>query len=277
MQRKLLSAALAAVLLFTVFTACSRGEQQSAASEMTEPSTAETAPPIDPANATPEEAAANNGAIPASEIDLIQFEAPKAGDKIAVMTTSMGVMKIRLFPEDAPKTVENFIGLSEKGYYNGIAFHRVVEDFMIQGGDPTGTGMGGESIYSTREGDKGLFEDEFSMKLWNFRGALSMANSGPNTNSSQFFIVQRSEVTDGEISDMRGIQYPEEVVDQYAAIGGTPSLDWKHTVFGMVIEGLDVLDEIAAVEVTATADARKELSVPVEPVIIENIVIETVK
>lgn len=108
----------------------------------------------------------------------------QAGEVLVEMNTTLGTIKIKLFPEQAPKTVENFLGHAKSGYYNGIIFHRVIQDFMIQGGDPTGTGMGGESIW----GDS--FEDEFSNELFNLRGALSMANAGPNTNGSQFFIVQ---------------------------------------------------------------------------------------
>ena len=94
----------------------------------------------------------------------------------AVLKTNQGEIKIQLFPEQAPMTVENFIRLAQKGYYDGTIFHRVISDFMIQGGDPTGTGMGGESLW----GD--AFEDEFSDEVFNLRGALSMANAGPNTN-----------------------------------------------------------------------------------------------
>ncbi|TDL95470.1 peptidylprolyl isomerase [Macrococcus brunensis] len=159
------------------------------------------------------------------------------------LVTSMGTMKIKLFPELAPKTVENFIGLAEKGYYEGITFHRVINDFMIQGGDPSGTGMGGESIY----GDS--FEDEFSMEAFNLYGALSMANAGPNTNGSQFFIVQMKDVPAQMLSQLKQGGWPEEIVDAYGEKGGTPWLDQKHTVFGQVIEGLDVLEAIAAVKV----------------------------
>lgn len=111
-----------------------------------------------------------------------------ANEALVVMNTTMGPIKIKLFPEQAPKTVENFLTHAENGYYDGIIFHRVIEDFMIQGGDPTGTGMGGASIYGE------TFEDEFSMELFNLKGALSMANAGPGTNGSQFFIVHASEV-----------------------------------------------------------------------------------
>lgn len=113
-----------------------------------------------------------------------QLDKPIKGDTVALIKTNKGDIKIRLFPDKAPKTVENFVTHSKNGYYNGIIFHRVIKGFMIQGGDPTGTGRGGESIWG-----KG-FEDEFSPELHNFRGALSMANTGmPFSNGSQFFIV----------------------------------------------------------------------------------------
>ena len=113
-----------------------------------------------------------------------QLEMPSAGDTVAILHTSMGDISIRLFPEAAPKAVENFVDLAKQGYYDGLTFHRVMNDFMIQGGDPQGDGSGGESKWGT------AFEDEFDQKLLNLRGALSMANSGVNTNGSQFFINQ---------------------------------------------------------------------------------------
>ena len=113
-----------------------------------------------------------------------QQEMPEEGDTVAIMHTSKGDICIRLFPEAAPKAVENFTTHAKNGYYDGLTFHRVIEDFMIQGGDPDGTGAGGKSIW----GDS--FEDEFDKKLMNIRGSLAMANSGENTNGSQFFINQ---------------------------------------------------------------------------------------
>ena len=115
-----------------------------------------------------------------------QLDAPQKGEEIVVLETSLGTIKIRLFPDYVPKTVENFVGLVKEGYYDGITFHRVINDFMIQGGDPTGTGSGGESLWGED------FEDEFCDKLNNIRGSLAMANAGVNTNSSQFFINQKS-------------------------------------------------------------------------------------
>ena len=114
-----------------------------------------------------------------------QQEMPAVGDTIAIMHTTMGDIYIRFFPEAAPKAVENFTTHAKNGYYNGLTFHRVMKDFMIQGGDPKGDGTGGDNIWGT-EG----FEDEFDKKLMNIRGSLAMANSGANTNGSQFFINQ---------------------------------------------------------------------------------------
>lgn len=113
-----------------------------------------------------------------------QLDMPAVGDTIAVMHTSMGDITLRFFPEAAPKAVDNFIKHSQNGYYDGLTFHRVIDDFMIQGGDPKGDGTGGESYWGKD------FEDEFDQKLLNLRGSISMANSGLNTNGSQFFINQ---------------------------------------------------------------------------------------
>ena len=165
-----------------------------------------------------------------------------AGEVLVEMNTTMGAVKIKLFPEQAPKTVENFLGHAESGYYNGIIFHRVIKDFMIQGGDPTGTGMGGQSIWG------GSFEDEFHPDLYNIRGALSMANAGPGTNGSQFFIVQAKQVQVPMLKQMEVRGWDKEAVDLYKKNGGTPWLDGKHTVFGQVVEGMDVIDAIAEVE-----------------------------
>jgi cyclophilin family peptidyl-prolyl cis-trans isomerase len=132
----------------------------------------------------------------------------------ATLHTNHGPVELELYDEDAPKTVENFRKLAGDGFYNGVIFHRVIPDFMIQGGDPTGTGSGGPG-YS--------FEDEFNDHPVD-RGALAMANAGPNTNGSQFFIVTAD---------------------------ACPWLDGKHTVFGQVTDGMDVVDAISQVETGA--------------------------
>lgn len=189
-----------------------------------------------------------------------------AGDTLATIKTNMGEIKVKLFPEEAPKTVENFTTHAKKGYYNGLIFHRVIKDFMIQGGDPTGTGMGGESIW----GDS--FEDEFDVKLHNIKGALSMANAGPNTNGSQFFIVQADNVPANMIGQMKEMpeSFPEDIVKAYEEKGGTPWLDFRHTVFGQVVEGIEVVDSIANVKV-GPGDK------PVDNVVIETINIEIIQ
>lgn len=142
----------------------------------------------------------------------MQHPLPQNTDEVAVMETSKGKIILRFFPEFAPKTVENFTELSKKGYYDGIKFHRVIEGFMIQGGDPLGNGTGGESVWG------GSFEDEFHDDAKNNRGSISMANAGPNTNGSQFFINQKD----------------------------NNFLDNRHAVFGEVILGMDTVDSISA-------------------------------
>ena len=143
------------------------------------------------------------------------------------LTTNHGAIEIELFPDEAPKTVDNFVKLARDGFYDGVIFHRVIPDFMIQGGDPTGTGSGGPG-YS--------FEDEFNEHKVE-RGALAMANAGPNTNGSQFFIVTTE---------------------------AAPWLDGKHTVFGRVTGGMDVVDTISELP----TDARDK---PREDVVIESV------
>lgn len=194
-----------------------------------------------------------------------QLKPLEAGDTLATIKTNMGEIKIKLFPAEAPKTVENFTTHAKNGYYDSLIFHRVIKDFMIQGGDPTGTGMGGESIWGHS------FEDEFDVKLHNIKGALSMANAGPNTNGSQFFIVQADSVPGNMLEQMKEMpeSFPEDIVKAYEEKGGTPWLDFRHTVFGQVVEGIDVVDSIADVAV-GTADK------PLDDVIIETITVETV-
>ncbi|QQZ10519.1 peptidylprolyl isomerase [Heyndrickxia vini] len=180
-------------------------------------------------------------------------------EKVIEMQTNMGNIKIKLFPELAPKTVENFVKHSQDGYYEGVTFHRIINGFMIQGGDPQGNGTGGESIYGAP------FEDEFSQQLFNFRGALSMANAGPNTNGSQFFIVQSVAVDPRMKGQMERAGYPEEVINAYMENGGTPHLDFRHTVFGHVIEGMDIVDKIAEVK-TDMQDRPVQFDVVIEKI-----------
>ncbi len=147
----------------------------------------------------------------------------------AIIQTNHGPIHVELYPDDAPKTVDNFVKLANDGFYDSVIFHRVIPDFMIQGGDPTGTGSGGPGY---------TFEDEFNHHKVE-RGALAMANAGPNTNGSQFFVVTTE---------------------------AAPWLDGKHTVFGRVTDGMDVVDKIAE----QPRDGRDK---PHEDVVIESVAV----
>ena len=250
---KQLALLLAAVLTVGLVTACSPSGEESSQSQSSSSSQSQSVETTGSSDYLFEEGST-----------LLQFTKPADDAQIAVVTTSMGEIQIMFFPEQAPKAVENFTTLAEKGYYNGLRFHRVIDGFMIQGGDPNGNGTGGQSIWGEP------FEDEFSKELHNFRGALSMANSGENTNGSQFFIVQANTTDPSLISQMNGLPdvFSNEVAAKYEEIGGTPWLDYRHTVFGQVIKGMDVVDAIAGVETDAN-------DMPVDDVIIENIEFKT--
>ena len=186
-----------------------------------------------------------------------QLSEVNENNPLVTVHTNLGDFTLELFPEVAPKTVENFVTHAKNGYYNGVIFHRVIEDFMIQGGDPTGTGMGGESIYGR------TFEDEFSREAFNLYGTLSMANAGPNTNGSQFFIVTAKQVPAQMLKQLKDGGWPEKIVEEYAKVGGTPWLDHRHTVFGRVVEGMDVVLKIEGVK-------RNAQDRPLEDVVIES-------
>ncbi len=233
-----------------------------------------------------------------------QTELPEKGEEVAVLHTSMGDIYIRLFPEAAPKAVKNFKTHIKNGYYDGLTFHRVMNSFMIQGGDPDGNGTGGESIWGKP------FEDEFCEKLLNIRGSLAMANSGTDTNGSQFFINQAKscsltkenhdyDTLVTQLSEYFDLYYntygaewleqypdkstfvfanmipnpkfvPDDVWNLYKENGGNIHLDgaWRgtggHTVFGHVYEGMDIVDAIAKVEV------NKDNNKPLEDVVVES-------
>ena len=279
---------------------------------------AQSAAPAPSADAEAKPASWEKGYLP-------QFAQPESGTPIVTLHTSMGDIKMMLFPQAAPKTVENFVTHCKNGYYNGVIFHRVIEDFMIQGGDPQGTGMGGESIWGKE------FEDEFSDNLHNFRGAVSMANAGLGTNGSQFFIVQQDavkypnsnfrvtdetadnfilhmmmnkEVYNGTMKLNEFAAKPDatqesvkkyinelnaginaklqagitdeiradyaSAIEKYKEVGGTPTLDYKHTVFGQVLEGMDVVDAIATVE-------KNSNDKPKTDVVIKSVTVEEAK
>ena len=150
-----------------------------------------------------------------------------AANPIAVLETTQGNIEIELRPDLAPKAVENFVTHSKNGYYDGLIFHRVIKGFMLQGGDPTGTGRGGESIWG------GKFEDEFSSKaLFDKEGILAMANAGPNTNGSQFFIT---------------------TVPTYW-------LNGRHTIFGYVVKGMDIVKKIENIQTNGKYQGNRPLT-----------------
>ena len=236
--------------------------------------------------------------------DLLKKQFSEENADVVILHTSKGDIRIALFADAAPKAVENFLALAKKGYYDGLTFHRVINDFMIHGGDPLGNSTGGTSTWEK------YFEDEFSPYYRNYRGALSMANTGPNTNGSQFFIVQNSDIgydesrieevmlmiyqyekynelnhflktlqQQGKASDEDAARYskmyenftaiqtqgiPQEeselykqIAEKYIELGGAFHLDYVHTVFGQVTEGMEVVDAIAAAE-TGTNDKPLE-------------------
>lgn len=181
-------------------------------------------------------------------------------EALVVLHTTHGSIRIKLFPQQAPLTVENFMTHAKNGYYNGLSFHRVIKDFMIQGGDPLGNGTGGESIWAGKDDsiDSGHgFTDEISAFLYNIRGSLSMANAGPGTNGSQFFINQNATDVRSNLSPQ---VYPEKIIQAYQA-GGNPNLDGRHTVFGQVIEGMEVVDAIAGLETDAQDKPKEEVRI----------------
>lgn len=213
--------------------------------------------------------------------DLAQFSKPSVHETIATINTNMGDITLRLFPEYAPLAVENFKELATSDYYDDVTFHRVINDFVIQGGDPTGTGAGGESYF----GDD--FVNEVTNHLAHFDGALAMANSGVDTNGSQFYIVENNQLSDTEKLLMNYfISHPFEqslkdgvlnceiispfTASKYLEVGGTPYLDGGYTVFGQVVEGMDVVRNIAEVETT-------ENDKPINDVVINNISIKETK
>lgn len=240
MKKKILNIGMAAIIAGTVFTGC---QGNPTVEEGTYTTTAEA-----------EVSAAFDG--------FYNFDPPQVGEKIAVIKVKdYGEIKIKLFPEQAAKSVENFTGLADMDYYDELIFHRIIENFMIQGGDPKGNGTGGNSIWGT-DFDGGIPEG-----LYHFSGAVAYANSGStSTNGSQFYIVNTPEgyVSYGagydaagnyvtinnfdEMEQMTGKKIPEAVKQKYLEVGGVPFLDGGYTVFGQVFEGMDIVRALGSVE-----------------------------
>ncbi|MGN1480994.1 peptidylprolyl isomerase [Porcipelethomonas sp.] len=197
---------------------------------------------------------------------VMNFTPPEKGEEIAVITIKdYGDIKVKLFPEQADKGVENFVGLSKDGYYDGLIFHRIIKDFMIQGGDPLGNGTGGESMW----GDK--FDGGTSDQLSHVAGAVAYANSGSTaTDGSQFYIVTGTTYDEASLAQMEsyyGITFSDEQKKIYQSDGGAPWLDGSYTIFGQVFDGLDIVFDIQNVDTDESDKPQKD-------VVIEKISIE---
>lgn len=262
MKVKILSVCVIIALLF-VLTGCNN-EEESSKNKITLRNTTKTEEKVE------EEETEENS------LEDVDFEAsaehqmsmPEEGETIAIMhVKDFGDIKFKFFEDVAPKAVENFLTHAENGYYDGVIFHRVMNEFMIQGGDPTGTGSGGESIWNEN------FQAEVSYEYVPYRGSLCMASSSLGI-GSQFFITQANYLEE-TAQAMLNAGYPEGLVEQYKNYGGYISLYMNYTVFGQVFEGLDVVDKIASVEVEASSTG--EMSSPKQEVVIESIEVTTYK
>lgn len=244
---------IAVLLILSIFTVIAAGCGKKEPAPVTS-SVAETSPSTAveqaPAKPTKAEAAAHNAAIRPEDVNLIQFDDPDAGDKLAVIATNGGDIKIRLFEKQAPNTVATFIKLVNEGYYNGQQFDTIVAGYKIEGG-----GKHDDSQYPD--------EKEFSLDLWNFRGAVALANVG-----TDFMIIDATQTLNPK-SELEELNFPEIVIEKYEEVGGAPHQDWENTVFGQVIEGMDVVEKFAS----ATLN---EDGTPKEPIVITTIKIETV-
>ncbi len=213
--------------------------------------------------------------IEIKELPVLNYTAPAEGEEIVVIhVKDMGDIKIKLFPELLPEACENFTTLAKNGYYDELIFHRVIEGFMIQGGDPKGDGTGGESCWG------GKFNGGVNEQLIHVPGALAYANSaGPTTDGSQFYIVTGAEMTQEDLDYYESeefakgmmltydINFTKEAQELYKEHGGAPHLDGGYTVFGQVIEGLDIVYAISQVDVT-------DRSKPKQAVYMESVTVE---
>lgn len=197
-----------------------------------------------------------------SQVDSaeLQFQTPAEGDPIAVISTSMGDISIVLYPEYAPMAVENFTGLAGQGYFEGVTFHRVEKDFIIQTGDATGTGQGGASIWQNRD-----YPIEYTPKLRHYAGAVALAaaSDGSVDNLSQFYIVScpADTIDRDSAQNLTDSGLPQQAVDTYRQVGGAPYLDGLDTVFGQVYDGMDVVDAINAVETDENGRPLEDVSI----------------
>lgn len=258
MKQKILSICAILVLLF-VLTGCEDNKNSSANKIISKNSSSKNT---------------SSSSNTESKLDSIDYEKsaqkqmsmPEEGETIVIMhVKNFGDIKFKFFEDVAPKAVENFLTHAKEGYYDGVTFHRIINEFMIQGGDPTGTGSGGESIWGEN------FDKEVDYEYVPYRGSLCMASSSLGI-GSQFFITQAN-YNENMLSYLESEGYPEGLIEQYKNYGGYMSLYMKYTVFGQVYEGIDVVDKIASVETELSSSG--ETSKPVEDVVIENIEVTT--
>ncbi len=232
MYKKILAAFLCTVLTASAFVSCS-GKKDGGKTETVENTTIATTEATEPTTV--------------ENVEIENFSAPQKGDTIIEMNVKdYGTVKFRLFPKYADKGVENFVELAKKGYYDGLKFHRVIQDFMVQGGDPLGSGTGGESIWG------GKFDGGTDPHLIHVAGALAYANNGKtSTNGSQFYVVTGATYSDEDLFsfEQQGAVFSDNAKALYKKVGGAPWLDGKYTVFGQVIDGLDVFFKIQHVSV----------------------------
>ena len=254
------------VMLFTL-TGCSKNEETNNFTQTTQKTENNDSKELEVENKTSASSTRVVDTIDYKVAAEEQMAMPEKGDTVAIIKVKgYGEIKVKFFEEVAPKAVENFLIHAKEGYYDGLIFHRVINEFMIQGGDPLGNGTGGESIWG--EG----FGEELDFKLVPYRGALSMASTGKGTNGigSQFYIVQGN-YNDEHADSLKSMNFPEGLIEQYKIYGGYPSsLYLNYTIFGQVYEGMDIVDKIAGVE-TDSSDK------PVNDVIIESITVTEYK
>lgn len=222
-RKKLLAVILCAMMVSSAAVSCGKKTELDGSSNSESSSAEEKTPP--------------------ENVDIANYTAPQKGDKIIEMDIrDYGTVKFRLFPEYAEKGVENFIGLAEDGYYDGLTFHRIIQDFMIQGGDPLGDGTGGKSLWGS------TFDGGTDSHLIHAAGAVAYANSnGTATNKSQFYIVTGQRNIDDDLFALysqKDFEFSDNAKAFYKESGGVPYLDGNYTVFGQVFDGLDIVFKI---------------------------------